>query len=58
MTEMKTVVEIAKQKGCKAKIMIGGAVITQDYADEIGADGYSKDSVDAVKMADKLVGKA
>ena len=57
MTEMKTVVDIAKAKGCKAKIMIGGAVITQDYADEIGADGYSKDSVDAVKMADKLVGK-
>ena len=35
--------------------MIGGAVITQDYADEIGADGYSKDAQDAVKLAARLM---
>ena len=42
MQEMRNVVEYAKEKGVTAKIMIGGAVITQDYADEIHADGYSR----------------
>jgi 5-methyltetrahydrofolate--homocysteine methyltransferase len=56
MTRMKEVVEIAQSKGCKAKIIIGGAVITQDYADEIGADGYSKDGLDAVRVGKRLIG--
>ena len=34
--------------------MIGGAVITQEYADEIGADGYSADAAGAVKLAQRL----
>ena len=54
MQEMKHVIDLAKQEGIDAKVMIGGAVITQDYADEIGADGYSKDAADAVKLAQKL----
>ncbi|HDQ26897.1 MAG TPA: 5-methyltetrahydrofolate--homocysteine methyltransferase [bacterium] len=54
MTEMKVVVELAKEKGVKSKIMIGGAVVTQEYADEIGAHGYSKDAYEAVKLADEL----
>lgn len=54
MQEMKHVIELAKQEGLNAKVMIGGAVITQDYADEIGADGYSKDAADAVKLALRL----
>lgn len=54
MQEMKHVIELAKQEGLNAKVMIGGAVITQDYADEIGADGYSKDAADAVKLAQRL----
>lgn len=54
MQEMKNVIDLAKQEGLKAKVMIGGAVITQDYADEIGADGYSKDAADAVKLALRL----
>ena len=56
MKEMKNVVDLAKSRGIAAKIMIGGAVITQEYADEIGADGYSKDAADAVKVAKKLTG--
>ena len=52
MQEMKHVIDLAKQEGIE--VMIGGAVITQDYADEIGADGYSKDAADAVKLAQKL----
>lgn len=56
MKEMKNVVDLAKSRGVPAKIMIGGAVITQDYADEIGADGYSTDASDAVKVAKRLTG--
>lgn len=54
MQEMKNVINLAKEEGLTAKVMIGGAVITQEYADEIGADGYSKDAADAVKLAQKL----
>ena len=54
MQEMKNVIDLAKQEGLEAKVMIGGAVITQEYADEIGADGYSRDAADAVKLAQKL----
>jgi len=54
MQRMREVVELAKAEGISAKIMIGGAVITQEYADEIGADGYSKDAADAVKLANRL----
>ena len=56
MKEMDTVVKLAKEKNVKAKIIIGGAVITQDYCDEIGADGYSKDASEAVKCASRLLG--
>uniref|UniRef100_UPI0040578366 homocysteine S-methyltransferase family protein n=1 Tax=Acetatifactor sp. TaxID=1872090 RepID=UPI0040578366 len=54
MQRMREVIEYAKAEGVKAKVMIGGAVITQDYAEEIGADGYSKDAADAVKLAKRL----
>lgn len=55
MQEMKRVIEYSKEKGCKAKIMIGGAVITPSYAQEIGADGYSKDATEAVRLVQKLL---
>ena len=55
MQEMKEVVSYAKQKGCQAKIMIGGAVITEDYMEQIGADGYAKDASEAVKVVQKLL---
>ena len=51
-------IALAKEKNVKAKILIGGAVITQDYCDEIGADGYSKDASEAVKCAERLLGLA
>jgi 5-methyltetrahydrofolate--homocysteine methyltransferase len=56
MQEMKRVIDYCKEKGCTSKVIIGGAVITQSYADEIGADGYSKDASDAVKLVKKLLG--
>ncbi len=55
MQEMRHVITYAKEQGVDAKVMIGGAVITQEYADEIGADGYSKDAADAVKLAKEIV---
>lgn len=55
MMEMKHVVEYAKERGCTAKIIIGGAVITESFAKEIGADGYSKDAADAVKLVERLL---
>ncbi len=54
MQRMREVVMAAQKEGLSSKVMIGGAVITQEYADEIGADGYSKDAADAVKLAKQL----
>ncbi len=56
MQEMKRVVDYAKDKQVEAKIMIGGAVITPEYAKEIGADGYSRDAAEAVRVAKQLAG--
>ncbi len=55
MQEMKKVIACAKEEKVEAKVIIGGAVITQDYADEIGADGYSKDAADAVKLTKRIL---
>jgi len=55
MMEMKHVIEMAKEQNVTAKVIIGGAVITQDFADEIGADGYSKDAQEAVKLVKRLL---
>lgn len=55
MMEMKTVVNLVKKEQLSAKVMIGGAVITQGFADEIGADGYSKDAGEAVVLVGKLL---
>lgn len=57
MMRMKDVVELAREKGCTSKIIIGGAAITQSFADEIEADGYSKDAADCVKLVGKLLSK-
>lgn len=56
MMEMKTVVELAKERGVSARIIIGGAVITRGFAEEIGADGYSGDAQEAVTLVGKLLG--
>ncbi len=56
MKEMKNVVELAHAENLDAKIIIGGAVVTQDYADEIGADGYSSDAADAVRVVKNILG--
>ncbi|NLK21338.1 MAG: dihydropteroate synthase [Epulopiscium sp.] len=54
MGEMKKVINEAKNEKLSTKFMIGGAVITKEYSDEIGADGYAKDAIEAVRLARKL----
>lgn len=56
MQQMRHVIAYAKQEQVDAKIIVGGAVITQEYADEIGADGYSEDAAEAVKLTKRLLG--
>jgi len=55
MVQMKNVIDLAKAEGLKCRFMIGGAVVNQAYADEIGADAYAADAHMAVKMAMKLI---
>jgi len=56
MTMMKKVVESLEKAGIrsKTKVIIGGAPITQQYADQIGADGYSDNANGAVALARRL----
>ena len=56
MMNMKTVIGIAHEKGCTAKIIVGGAAVTESFAQEIGADGYSGDAADCVRLVEKLLG--
>ncbi|MFU8773856.1 MAG: corrinoid protein [Anaerolineales bacterium] len=57
MVRQRDVVEALEDLGLRpnTKVMVGGAPVTQDWADEIGADGYSEDAVGAVSVAKKLV---
>jgi methylmalonyl-CoA mutase cobalamin-binding domain/chain len=55
MVNMKAVIELAKNKDCKAKIVVGGAPLTQSYANEIGAHGFAPDAASAVEVATKFV---
>lgn len=55
MVQMKGVLESLKEKGSKAKAIIGGAPVTQNYCDEIGADGYAADAATAVEIGKALI---
>jgi 5-methyltetrahydrofolate--homocysteine methyltransferase len=55
MVNMKGVIEVAKNKDCKAKIVVGGAPLTQNYANEIGAEGYAPDAATAVEVVGGLI---
>ena len=59
MPAIKTTVEALKAGGVDAaKVVIGGAPVTQEYADQIGADGYASDAASAVDVARKLIESA
>jgi 5-methyltetrahydrofolate--homocysteine methyltransferase len=57
MTRMEEVVALFKERNIPARIMVGGAVLTQHYAERIGAAGYAGDAVSAVKLAKRLSGR-
>jgi 5-methyltetrahydrofolate--homocysteine methyltransferase len=55
MPRMQEVIDGVKKMGLRSRVMVGGAVLNQDYADKIGADAYSEDARAAVKTAQKLM---
>lgn len=55
MMQMQVVTDLVREKKLDMKVIIGGAVITQSFADEIGADGYSKDAQEAVVLVKRLL---
>lgn len=55
MPHMKDTIELIKEEGLEVKCIIGGAPITQDFANKIGADGYSPDAASAVELCTKLL---
>jgi 5-methyltetrahydrofolate--homocysteine methyltransferase len=52
---MAETVRLVKEAGLDAKTFVGGAVVTQEYADSIGADFYSKDAMQAVRLAERIL---
>jgi dimethylamine corrinoid protein len=56
--EQQKIIEALAEAGLrdKVKVMVGGAPVTQAWADKIGADGYAEDAIAAVTVAKKLVG--
>jgi len=55
MTQIDIVIQALKKAGSQAKVMVGGAVLTQEYADQAGADCYAHDGVVAVNLAKNLL---
>ncbi|HDQ39786.1 MAG TPA: methionine synthase [Desulfonatronum sp.] len=58
MVRMEDTIKLVRERGIKAKVMVGGAVVTQRFADAIGADGYAPDAVAATRLAAALLNKA
>lgn len=57
MPRMEETITLVKEKNLPCKVMVGGAVVTREYAKSIGADGYSVDAVEAVRVAKELLGR-
>ena len=53
---MEDTIKLVKTKLPECKVMVGGAVLTADYAEKIGADYYAKDAKEAVDIAKKVIG--
>lgn len=54
VVNMEETIRLLRKRYPECKVMVGGAVMTQDYADRIGADSYAKDAMGAVRYAEKL----
>jgi 5-methyltetrahydrofolate--homocysteine methyltransferase len=57
MVKMEDTIKLIRKKNIPCKVMVGGAVVTEVFAQKIGADGYASDAVAAVKLAQSLVEK-
>ncbi len=55
MVEMKRVIAEARKRGLPARFLVGGAVVTRAFAEEIGADGYGRDAMEGLAQADRLM---
>jgi 5-methyltetrahydrofolate--homocysteine methyltransferase len=55
MMEMETVIKEVRKEKLPVKILVGGAVVTKEYARRIGADGYGKDAVETIKVVQRLL---
>ena len=55
MVRMEDTVKLLQEKGLNTKVMVGGAVVTQEFANSIGAAGYAQDAVSCVRLAKKLL---
>jgi 5-methyltetrahydrofolate--homocysteine methyltransferase len=55
MVQMKNVIQALQASGLKVPVIVGGAPLTQDYADQIGAKGYAPDAASAVDIVSKLI---
>ena len=51
---MEETIKLLRERGARAKVVVGGAVLTQEYADMIGADYYAKDAMETVRYAETL----
>lgn len=56
LSSMEEAIKLLREKGVDCKIMVGGAVLTPEYAEKIGADFYAKDAKESVDIAKKVLG--
>lgn len=56
MSAMRETVKLIREKDLDVRVAIGGAPVSQEFADEIGADGYSEDATGAVLLCKKMIG--
>ena len=50
-------IELVRQRTPAVKVIVGGAVITEEFAQESGADGYGRDAVSTVRLMEELAGR-
>ena len=53
---MEETIRLLHEKAPGVKVLVGGAVLTPEYAEQIGADGYGADAMDAVRYAESVFG--
>ena len=56
VSSMEQTIKALRKAGAKCKIVVGGAVLTQEYADMIGADKYARDAMETVRYAEEILG--